>query len=263
MTDPSISVITICYNNPDDLMITSLSVDSQNTPPFEHYIIDGSNNNEIENIIGRKDMQKPYRKYLHEKDNGISDAFNKGIRLSQGEWIILLNAGDSFFNQSVIAEISESISKHPSCKWLHAKYQINRAGLDVIIGKPHDPQKVYRGMRSICHQTMVIHRSLHNQYGLYDTNLKFGMDYDYLLRIKDEPFYFITKPTICYDEKGISSSEYIKSLHQTSLIYKKHFGRSMLHSLWQIRLKILFYLLHSPVGKFLYRLKKMLKLENM
>lgn len=258
-----ISVITICFNNPAELRNTLDSLNSQTTPPFEHLIIDGSNNDEIR-ILLQEDMYiKTWRRSIHEKDNGISDAFNKGITQSKGSWILMLNAGDRFYDINSLKALNESVNSNEHIQWLHAKYQLNRGWIDVVIGKPHDASKVYRGMRSICHQTMLVNRSLYEKYGNYDTSLKFGMDYDFLLRIKDEPFYFLPEPIIRYDTTGLSSVNYLESLKQSGNIYRKHFGNSIKQRLWAFRLKVLHFLLHSPVGKILYSMKTMLRLENM
>jgi glycosyltransferase involved in cell wall biosynthesis len=260
---PRISIITICYNNPDELLSTIESVDGQTSGPFEHYIIDGSSNADIQQLLKEEQLQKPYRKSLHEKDNGISDAFNKGIKFSSGDWIMMLNAGDRFYDNHSLEKIHTAILNNSTILWMHGKYQLIRGGQKVIIGKPHEPSKVYRGMRSICHQTMVVHRTLYEKHGLYDIQQKFGMDYDFLLRIRNEPFYFLKEAVIDYDEKGISSSQYLASLKQTGLIYQTHLGKSFKQQLWHWRLKILYYLLHSPMGNLLYKLKTYLKLENL
>jgi glycosyltransferase involved in cell wall biosynthesis len=260
---PNISIITICFNNPDDVRRTIESVDTQTLLPHEHYIIDGSENQKILHLLQNQSYIKSYRKSVHEPDNGISDAFNKGIHKANGNWIMMLNAGDRFYDNNSLEKIHNAIQNNPAALWMHGKYQLIRGGQKVIIGKTHEPSKVYRGMRSICHQSMVVHRTLYEKHGLYNIRQKFGMDYDFLLRIRNEPFYFLPEPVIDYDEKGISSTQYLASLKQTESIYQTYFGKSVKQQLWQWRLKILFHLLHSPIGRLLYKLKTSLKLENM
>ena len=74
----TISIITICYNNLQELLTTLASVDRQSVTPYEHWIIDGSSDNEIKNYL-QINIQPTYRKWISEKDNGIADAFNKGL----------------------------------------------------------------------------------------------------------------------------------------------------------------------------------------
>jgi len=257
-----ISVITICFNNLSELQKTCQSVDNQSIHPYEHIIIDGSTNADIKSFF-EKNNNPSYRKSIHEKDHGISDAFNKGIQLAKGDIIVLLNASDTYYDETSLSKVIQTFNEYPNINWLHAKYQLFRGGKWVIIGKPFDAGKLYRGMRSICHQTMYIRKKLYEKHGLYDTSLKIGMDYDFLIRIKDEPFFFIDEPIVNYAPAGISSVQYLQALQETSIIFQKKFGNTLLHRLWQVRLKFLYFLLKSPFGQFLYRIKIWLKLENM
>ncbi len=258
----TISIITICFNNLSELIATSKSVDNQLQKPFEHIIIDGSTTNEIKYYL-ENNPQPLFRKWLYERDKGIADAFNKGIRLSAGKVLVMLNSADTLFDKHALQTVTKTFAENSSAKWLHGKYQLERGNQKVIIGKPFEKNKLYRGMRSICHQTMFIKKELHDLYGYYDTNEKIGMDYDFLCRIADEPFVFINKPLVSYAPAGISSTSYIQSLKDAKRIYEKHYGKNILLNLWQFRLMTLHYLLKSPVGNFLYKIKTKLKLENM
>lgn len=90
-----LSIITITYNDLHNLIKTVNSVIQQVTPDVEYLIIDGKSNDgtyEYLNDISKK-MQI---KYISEKDNGIYDAMNKGIKISTGKWVYFLNAGDFY-----------------------------------------------------------------------------------------------------------------------------------------------------------------------
>ena len=75
--------------------------------------------------------------------------------------------------------------------------------------------------------------------------------------------FFYTTPLINFAPAGISSSNYFLSLAEIKTVYERHFGKSLLINLWQLSLKVLFHLLHSPIGNFLYKIKTGLKLENL
>ena len=257
-----ISVISICFNNLPELIETIASIDQQLKKPFEHLIMDGSTTTEIKTYL-EQNPQPPYRKWIIERDNGIADAFNKGIRNADGDIIVMLNSGDTFFDNSTISKVTQTFDDNPSIEWLHGKYKIHRGNIWVIIGKPFNKNKLYRGMRSICHQSMFLRKSLHDKYGLYNTAEKIGMDYDFLCRIKEEPYSFLPVPLVIFAPAGTSSRNYLRSLDDIKRIYEKHFGKSLKLWIWQIRLKVLYYLLTSPVGNFLYKIKTRLKLENM
>lgn len=262
MQPNTITVITICYNNLQDVVDTCQSVNVQQQPPFEHLIIDGSSKPDIKNYL-LNNPQPPYRRWICEADNGIYDAINKGIKNAGGNIVVMLNAGDTFYDAQAIAHAQNAFDKDETLQWLHSKYKLLRGNQWVIIGKPFEKSKLYRGMRSICHQTMFVKKELHNKYGLYSTTEKIAADYDFLCRIADEKFIFLQPPLVNFAPAGISSSGYFLSLAESKKVYEKHFGKSFLLNLWQIRLKILFYLLRSPAGNFLYKIKKGLKLENM
>jgi glycosyltransferase involved in cell wall biosynthesis len=257
---PDITIITICFNNLPDVITTCRSVDAQQGGVFEHLVIDGSSKTDIKNYL-EQTPQPAHRRWVCERDNGIADAFNKGIAKARGNIIVMMNAGDSFFDVDCIAAVKEVFVQHPGIKWLHGKFRMERGGQQVILGKPFEKAKLYRGMRSTCHQTMYIKKALYDKYGPYNPE-KIAMDYDYLCRIAGEPFLFVPKVLADFAPAGISSTNYLQSLHDNRRIYEKYYGKSFILRLWQVRLKLLFYLLHSPIGNFLYRIKKGLKLEN-
>ena len=258
----SISVITICFNNLQELINTSDSVDTQIHQPFEHLIIDGSTNPDIKNYL-QQNIQPSYRRWICEPDNGISDAFNKGIQNAKGDIVVMLNSGDTFFNDDIIKIVTEKFEQNPVLEWLHGKYSAQRQDTWVTLGKPFEKKKLYRGMRTVCHQTMFVKKKLHTKHGLYNVEQKLAMDYDFLCRISDEPFVFLPITMIRYAPGGKSSSDYLSSLKRSKEIYIKYFGWNLKLSLWQGRLKLLYYLLQSPIGNFLYTIKRKLNLENM
>lgn len=257
-----ISIITICYNNLTELLETCRSVDSQSVAPAEHWIIDGSGNDEIRRHLQSSNLPK-YRKWISEKDNGIGDAFNKGILRASGSILNMLNSGDTYLNTNVLKTVSDVFSNDTSIQWIHAKYQILRSDKWIIIGKPFERDKLYRGMRSICHQTMFIKKELHNKHGLYDPELSIAMDYDFLCRIYKEKFFFLPQPLIIMAPAGISATQYLRSLKQAKAVYLRYFNYSFKLDVWQLRLKFLHFLLKSQLGKWLFKLKTKLKLENM
>ena len=143
------------------------------------------------------------------------------------------------------------------------KILLHRGNQMVIIGKPFEKGKLYRGMRSVCHQSMFVKKELHQQYGMYDVSEKIGMDYDFLCRIANEKFLFTDKVLVNFAPAGTSSTLYLQALKDAKRIYEKYYGKSIFLWLWQIRLKFLFHLLNSPLGNVLYKIKTRLKLENM
>lgn len=256
-----ISIITICYNNLQELQATCESVDRQTLRPFEHWIIDGSSLPGIKEFL-ETTPQPPYRKWLCEKDNGIADAFNKGVLRAGGKIINMLNSADRYFDETVLKAISDGFEQAPSIAWMHGKYQLQRGGQWVIVGKPFEKGKLYRGMRSLSHQSMFIKKTLHDKYGLYNIDLRNAMDYDFVCRIADEPVLFIDKPLIVFAPGGTTDTHYLKAIAEGRKVYEKYFGTSFKLVLWQLRLKALHFMLHSFVGPWLYKIKVWLGMEN-
>jgi len=258
----TITIITICFNNVEDLLVTLASVDHQAVEPYEHWIINGSTDHQIKEYL-ESHPQPRYRKWLSERDNGIADAFNKGIARATGEIVNMLNAGDYYFDEQVLARVSHTFAGNPTIRWLHGKYRLQRGGTWVTIGKPFVPGRLYRGMRSLSHQSMFVRKVLHDKYGFYDTSLKNAMDYDFVCRIYKEPFVFVEQPLVVFAPGGTTDTNYLAALKEGRKVYTKHFGYSLKLYLWQLRLRLLHFLLTGPLGKWLYKIKVWLKLENM
>lgn len=257
-----ITVVTICFNNPEDVKNTCASVDAQMLKPYEHIIVNGSTTGDIADWHTSV-AQPAYRTFVHERDKGISDAFNKGILQAKGDIIVLLNSADEFENANVLGIVTEQFAKDPDLKWLHGKYKFNRGGIWVELGKSYDKALLYRGMRAICHQTMFVKKELYDKYGLYDVELKLAMDFDFLVRIRDEKFIFLQEVMVRFAPGGTSAIHVRKGLNENTLIIDRHLGYSIKHRIWRTRILILSTLLSSELGKILYKLKVKMKLENM
>ena len=248
-----LSIITICFNNLQELIKTCDSVDAQNEKPFEHIIINGSTNNQIKDWFNIQ-INNNYRRIINELDAGISDAFNKGIKIAEGEVIHLLNSGDIYYDNNVIQIISQRINELPNVKWVSGNIFLHRGGLWVHIGKPFDKKQIYKGMRAISHPTWFVKKEVYDRIGLYK-NYSIAMDYDMMCRIKDEQYSYINYTLIKFDNTGVSNSNYIDSLKQNIEVYQSNFGYSLKSRLWQFRLKLFHQFLETSLGKKLYSFK--------
>ena len=258
----TISIVTICFNNLQELLVTMESIDKQTIPPYEHWIIDGSTNSEINNYL-QLNRQPGYRKWVSEIDYGIADAFNRGGERATGTIINMLNSADYYFDDKVLETVIQTFNDHPAITWLHGRYMLQRGGIWVTIGKSFDPSKLYRGMRSLSHQSMFVKKTLHDKYGWYNTGLRNAMDYDFVCRIYNEPFVFLHDPLVVFAPGGTTDQHYLSALKEGRQVYLRQHGFSLKLVIWQWRLKLLHAVLNSPAGKLLYRVKVWLKLENM
>lgn len=257
-----LSIITICFNNLEEVLNTCKSVDEQIVPPYEHLIINGSTNDEIKNYFDKIEIAG-FRKIFTERDNGIADAFNKGIERSTGDIILLLNSGDLLYDKNVIQIVLDKFDGDQHLMWLHGKYRYQRSGIWVTLGKPFEAKKLYRGMRSLSHQSMYVRKELYHKYGLYDNSFKIAMDFDFVARIRNEKFLFLEEILAINVPGGISTEKYNLSLKEGSIVVKKYLGFSLKNKLWTLRLKTLKAIQNIPVlGKLLYKIKAGLGLAN-
>lgn len=106
-----ITVVTVCFNASETIKSTIESVLNQNYYDFEYVIVDGKSKDDTYKIVESYDkkFEEKNIKYMHnsEKDNGIFDAMNKAANIANGEWIIYMNADDTFYDNSVLSNISK------------------------------------------------------------------------------------------------------------------------------------------------------------
>jgi glycosyltransferase involved in cell wall biosynthesis len=109
-----ISVVTVSYNSERHIQRCFDSVLAQTTPVFEHIVVDGLSEDGTGLIIANYLSQETkYRKvYISERDSGVYEAMNKGIKASQGDYIWFLNSDDRLGNSGVIARVDELIAEN-------------------------------------------------------------------------------------------------------------------------------------------------------
>jgi len=159
------SIITVIYNAKEDLKKTTESIQDQKFKNFEHVIIDGGSNDDTLDYI--KSMEYNNFKYISEKDNGIYDAMNKGIDLANGEYLLFLNAADTFAKDDVLENIAKKIEKDNS-KILYGGANIySKDGNFLRSLRPLNLNKnnlnIY-ATRVVCHQSIFVHKSIVKPY---------------------------------------------------------------------------------------------------
>lgn len=219
----TLSIVTICFNNLDELKTTMSSVAQQSRLPEEYWIIDGSNNGEIKSYLESTELPA-YVKWISEPDKGISDGFNKGVSRSTQEVVHILNSGDFYFENSTLEKVMKHFDDDSSLMWLHAKFKQYLGGHWVISGKKFDPNKLYMGMRQVSHPTMFLRREVYDRIGLFPLDMRDAMDYDLLVRLKDEKFLYLDYPTAVFTPGGNSEINWKRCFKEGMDIYRKHLG---------------------------------------
>lgn len=181
---PTISIITVSYNNETTIADTIQSVLEQTYPYKEHIIIDGASTDQTFEVI------KQYREQLgpvvSEPDEGIYHAMNKGINLASGEIIGFINADDILAHPQVLQQVAE-VLQHPEIDSCYADLVYVRAQhMDKIVrywrSSPYEPEKFSAGW-SPPHPTFYVKKKIYQQYGCFDPDYKMGNDIELMMRL--------------------------------------------------------------------------------
>lgn len=205
-----LSIITINYNNAEGLRKTLASVASQTFRDFEHIIVDGGSTDESVDIIreytsangaqggdcqtGQKSQtgrtkECPQIRWISEKDKGIYDAQNKGIRLAHGEYCYFLNAGDTFCKNDVLERMfspNSLISSSPHIIYgneLELAYTDKGPKVRARAKGVENPSFADLYHSCMKHQASFIKLELFERYGVYDDTMRMDADWDWFLRV--------------------------------------------------------------------------------
>ena len=179
-----ISIITPTYNSAKTIARTIESVISQNYSDLEYIIIDGLSSDNTKDIVSNY-QSKINIKFISEKDSGIYDAMNKGVRLATGEIIGILNSDDFFDNNKVLSTIAENFSDSKvEAVYGDIKYFSN----DTNEVKRYWKAGEYKESNLnngwiIPHPALFLRKSVYDKCGLFNTNLKIAADYEFILRL--------------------------------------------------------------------------------
>ena len=178
---PLISIITVVWNGEKHLENTIRSVINQSYDAIEYIIIDGGSTDATLDILKKYDDKIDY--WLSEPDAGIYDAMNKGIALTTGELIGIINA-DDFYLDGAINKIVSAAMQYPAASVFHANLKMifpDNTSLIYYSKQKLSKNDVY--LMPVYHPTVFIRRECYERYGLFDTQYKFVADYDLILRL--------------------------------------------------------------------------------
>ena len=211
-----ISIITITYNNLNGLKQTIKNIYSQTNSNFQHIIIDGNSNDGTKDYL--KSLQLENLIMVSEKDKGIYDAMNKGIKLAQGKWIIFMNAGDTFSGENVLKEF---IGKNFKSDIIYGNCLIKYDNGFERISKPKPLYELWKGM-SFSHQTVFIKSKLIKQI-LFDLSYKYCADFNqiYSFYLDQKTFTYWNKKIANIEAGGISDSKRYISTNEVYKINKR------------------------------------------
>lgn len=172
----TLSIITINFNNFDGLKKTVESVVNQTYRDLEYIIVDGASTDGGAEYVKQMSTQSysfPLT-CISEKDTGIYNAMNKGIKKAKGEYLLFLNSGDFLIAPDVIERV---FAKEHTSDLLCARCQVSDNGKVVWTSMP--PKIVTFGTlyyHGLPHQATFIRRDLFDRCGLYREDFKYNSD---------------------------------------------------------------------------------------
>ncbi|WP_242695909.1 glycosyltransferase family 2 protein [Desertivirga brevis] len=178
-----ISIVTVTYNAERFLANCIESVVSQRHPNIEYIIIDGASTDSTLQIISRFNDQ--IAKIVTEKDKGMYDALNKGIKMATGDVVGLLNSDDFFPNNDVVGKIAQAFEGSNADilygdLWYVDQTDTNKA-LRKWKSKPYQHGMFQRGWMP-AHPTFYAKRELFELYGYYRLDMGSAADYELMIR---------------------------------------------------------------------------------
>ncbi|MDR3717113.1 MAG: glycosyltransferase family 2 protein [Puia sp.] len=178
-----ISIITVTYNSAATVADTLTCIRDQDHPEVEHIIIDGGSTDDTLKIVS---AFPHVSRVISEKDRGIYDAMNKGIFLSSGDIVGILNSDDIYTDSGVLSTIAHAFSD-PDVQAVYADLQYVDAGnMDKVIrtwvtGR-FERKKFYYGWMPP-HPTFFVRKKIYDEVGLFNIVLRSAADYEIMLRI--------------------------------------------------------------------------------
>lgn len=210
-----ITIITVTYNNLNELRKTVSSVIQQINFDIEYLIIDGKSTDGTFEYLKNISERLPI-KYVSEKDDGIYDAMNKGINISNGEWIYFLNAGD-FLMENTIHTVLKKLDDYADALYGNVVLTMNYNGKKYgkIDMADTNIEHLKRGM--ICsHQGFLCKKNIIQKCGGFDTSFKIAGDWDLISRIYSSGYQlkYINCIFAIYDQNGASSNPHMLERHR-------------------------------------------------
>lgn len=208
--EPKITVITVTYNCDKLLLKTIRSIAVQEYDNLEYIIIDGNSTDKTLDII--KDNLKDISFWISENDSGIYDAMNKGIRFSSGEWIIFMNAGDTFSHQNVLKNIFQD-TQLIEYDVVYGDVILQYSNYSYI--KRALPLTKMDHKLSFCHQSSFVRRSVISEY-MFNTKYKLAADYDLFFRLyKDSyKFLYVNTPISIFESESGAANNNERRVHE-------------------------------------------------
>lgn len=241
-----VSIVTVVYNAEKQIEETFNSVFNQSYPFIEYIVIDGCSTDNTLSIIQKYGHKITY--WLSQPDEGIYDAMNKGIALAKGEIVALLNAGDTYYPDT-ISKVVEAHISHPGAI-LTGACKVFLETKDYWIIEVDNYHKIPSKM--IPHASVFVPRKIYQACGLFDLSFKIAADYDFICRCFKQqiPFYSLQSVLSVAAKRGKSGNYYLTESEFLKVRLRHHLLNPIqaLFSSFYSFLRITIHLLLSEIG---------------
>ena len=229
MKQPLISVITICYNSEACIEGTIRSVLAQDYPHIDYVIIDGGSKDRTLDIVARYRDRLGY--FVSEPDEGISDAFNKGIAAAKGDLIVMINSDDILLPGALtsVARAYDGCTDVYRGNVIVANADTDYRGREVPSMRfPLAPLTI-----RCAHQGTFITPDAYRRYGLYDKKFRYMMDYDLLTRFyqRGATFKYVDADIAEFRLGGVSGAWSYRKRYDIMHVVTNN-GGSQLRAVW-------------------------------
>lgn len=179
------TVITATYNSEDTINETINSVKSQIGVSIQHIIVDGISSDSTMEIINnyQNENNNISVNIISEKDKGVYDAMNKGIKIAKGKIISILNSDDIYFNNKVLSEIFNLYNNGFEIIYgdlIIKDFKMSKIIRTWIVGKYYD--NGFKFGWHPAHPSFFVSKNVYDTIGLFDLNYKIASDFDFMLR---------------------------------------------------------------------------------
>lgn len=229
--EPKLSIVTPSYNSSGHLRQAMLSVLDQDYGNFEYIVVDGGSTDGTLAIL--KDLAQHHPRagklrWISEKDRGQTDAVNKGLRLSTGEWFAFLNA-DDYYEPNAFGRVKTELRRHSDKGVVYGNCSVYYEGLmeknKVNYTPPcHVDFKTMAAGNQIPGPASFYNMHILGRVGEFDCNLYYWMDYDMFLRIaKLSKLQYINCDIATF---RISNTQKSPSSFRNKAVYRKFQGEA-------------------------------------
>jgi len=240
---PFITILTAALNSGATIKKTLESVRNQTFQDFEHIVIDGRSKDETLDIL--KEFENTYNlTWLSEPDHGISDALNKGLGLSSGRYIIVIQADDQLLYPSILDNVFSQL-KNEKFDILSFPVILDHPDKGKVLSKPIQHLWWNHFKFVFRHQGCFVHKRVFDQLVVFRNEFKISLDYDFFYRAlaRNYSVKFDNFPVALMGGEGVGSNpEFIlKRLKEDRLVQILNENKLF----WRL-LQFVFHMLYLP-----------------